>query len=306
MEGFFVVASCNGLICIGWPFSSRTVCNPCTGIYKEIYNFAVPGCLTNYGSGYDDVNDDYKVVRLTDQTFHNGSRYMVRRMAEVYSLKLDCWSMVEVGSCRGESQHLGSAALIESHLLHWRYCHIGYGTYQISCFDLRNNRWGNDVPLPDFSVEIDTSKRTYLVNFGVLDGCLCLMTSNYQSIEDDLWVMKNYGVKDSWVKLASISYMNLSPPSKISPVACAKGSQSEILMIRKDSPSKLFWYNIGDKTLRWPELHDVPAYYEACISKGSIVSIPGGVSFKLEHQGVTDSWIQNDGVGTEMQLLLRM
>lgn len=99
------------------------------------------------------------LVRLTRHKFHNGSRFMTRTMVEVYSLKLDFWSMVEVVSHWGEAQHLGNDALIGSHLLHWSYWYIQYATYQISYFDLWNDRLGDDVPLPDLSLESDMSRQ---------------------------------------------------------------------------------------------------------------------------------------------------
>ncbi|XP_021853486.2 F-box protein CPR1-like isoform X2 [Spinacia oleracea] len=50
------------------------------------------------------------------------------------------------------------------------------------------------------------------VGLGILDGCLCLSIS-YNKVCDsdfDVWVMKEYGVAESWTKLISIAKRNWS------------------------------------------------------------------------------------------------
>ncbi|KAJ6952290.1 hypothetical protein NC653_041437 [Populus alba x Populus x berolinensis] len=42
---------------------------------------------------------------------------------------------------------------------------------------------------------------------GVLQGWLCVMC-NYQGVRADVWVLKEFGVRDSWTKLFSIPYLD--------------------------------------------------------------------------------------------------
>lgn len=43
-----------------------------------------------------------------------------------------------------------------------------------------------------------------VMNIGVLDGCLCVF-AGVQDVGIDVWVMKEYGTKESWKKVFSIS-----------------------------------------------------------------------------------------------------
>ncbi|KAJ8444624.1 hypothetical protein Cgig2_023687 [Carnegiea gigantea] len=245
-EVLFLGGSCNGLVCIGTPSSSLIIFNPSTGIYREVCyensSLNDADAFTNYGFGFDDISDDYKVVKVTNGIYYDFYpddyyRFGVRREVEVYSLKSDSWSLVEKTSNIDSMQQLGYGVLVDNHLLHWR------------------------------------NERTKLVHLGVLDGCLCLLTENSASIGGgNVWIMKEYGVKDSWVKFMRISFTDIHGGVEISPFAYARGSRSEIL-IRIKWDCKFFWYNCRDKTWRWAEIQWVPDYYEACICKGSLVRL---------------------------------
>ena len=290
-DGPSLIGSCNGLVCISTPLPSLIIFNPSTGSNKEIIhgrNRSLLGSGTKYGFGFDDINDDYKVVRLTSAYPIDLDLYKFEaiRGVEVYSFRSGYWDLIEGPYNQDLMMRTENGALIDNHLVHWRFWSVSYGRFRIGCFDLRNNRW-SDVPLPvnylgngsdcggvghcgDHSDEL-----IILVYFGVLDECLCLLTENLNRMgEYDLWVMKEYGVKESWVKLVSISLADVHLRTQISPLAYAKGSRNELLIVRKDSKSKIFWYNIRDKTCRLADIHGVAPYSMVCICKGSLVGIP--------------------------------
>lgn len=299
--GLYFIGSCNGLVCIGTPFSSLIIFNPSTGIYKEIEkidgrNLFVPGSCINYGFGFDDANDDYKIVRV--MTRYSYDHHGMRREVSVYSMKSDSWSLIESTSYQDSMKHMENGALVDNHLVHWKFWSPSDNEHRIGCFDLRNNGWCDDVPLPDYNPQNGSREAVYfadilfqayrnkendLVHLGVLDGCLCLLTEQTHMIGVDVWVMKEYGVQESWAKLVGISNKDVSRPLKICPFAYGKGSRSEIL-VRVDSQSRFFWYNIRDKTWRWAEISRVPSYAEACICNGSLVSIARGTSFQIGAQ----------------------
>ncbi|KAF7113714.1 hypothetical protein RHSIM_RhsimUnG0110600 [Rhododendron simsii] len=54
------------------------------------------------------------------------------------------------------------------------------------------------VPQPEFS------SKDFHMNIGELEGCLCILC-NYIQKRVDVWVMKDYGVKESWTKLFSVA-----------------------------------------------------------------------------------------------------
>ncbi|XWS18124.1 hypothetical protein CRYUN_Cryun32bG0015000 [Craigia yunnanensis] len=55
-----------------------------------------------------------------------------------------------------------------------------------------------EVPQPEYK------DKRFQLNVGVLGGCLCTI-ANYGDVRVDLWVMKEYGVKESWTRLFSVA-----------------------------------------------------------------------------------------------------
>lgn len=68
-------------------------------------------------------------------------------------------------------------------------------TYSIVSFDLGNESY-QQLLLPDLG-EIRDARELIL---GLLRDCLCLISCH------DVWIMKEYGNKESWTKLFTVSY----------------------------------------------------------------------------------------------------
>lgn len=67
----------------------------------------------------------------------------------------------------------------------------------VAAFDLTTEEYLL-VPQPEFS------SKDFHMNIGELEGCLCILC-NYIQKRVDVWVMKDYGVKESWTKLFSVA-----------------------------------------------------------------------------------------------------
>ncbi|KAE9455292.1 hypothetical protein C3L33_12789, partial [Rhododendron williamsianum] len=67
----------------------------------------------------------------------------------------------------------------------------------IVCFDVMEEKF-KEVPMP----KIFECEHIYF-DLGVLGGCLCGVYNSWES-HSDVWVMKEYGVKESWIKLLVI------------------------------------------------------------------------------------------------------
>lgn len=128
----------------------------------------------------------------------------------VYSLKADSWRRVQdlphyFYYHRGESALVGGA-------LHWVGEDENTDFLPVVRFDLKDETFSS-IPLPNVHKDI------YMrISVGVIDGYLCLMVNNlYQC---DVWVMKEYGVPGSWMRLFSVgkqeSYDNLVRPVSFS------------------------------------------------------------------------------------------
>ncbi|KAL3623312.1 hypothetical protein CASFOL_032128 [Castilleja foliolosa] len=201
------VSICNGLILVGG--KDWEIWNPLT---HECLKLPRGKCNPNLeeeaiGLGYDYTSDDYKAVIIHGGRLHHG-REKFACQTHVYSLTSDSWR--NVGSCpfvdddypwlrpRGPGVYLHGA-------LHWP---LSIVKDAIIAFDLGSEKY-RQLPAPPLRLE-----RTYLNvqnrYLHVLDGCLVVSDfckANF--LEDelehyDLWVMKDYGVEDSWIKLFSL------------------------------------------------------------------------------------------------------
>lgn len=91
------IDSCNGLICLGRPLSSREIVlwNPATNMWKTLPRSAAhigPTSMVSLGFGCNSDGDDYKVVRINCL---KGRKNKVK--VEIYSSKSDSWMVVDFG-----------------------------------------------------------------------------------------------------------------------------------------------------------------------------------------------------------------
>lgn len=189
--------SCDGLLLVGDKFK-KFVVNPITREIREVPQspFALEphACFTSYRLGYDSVHDDYKIVTLSSHVVNKFTGILVdcnEMFFDVYSLKTGSWKRAESFPCDHSLIRYVSGVFVNGSI-HWlaktRDC-----KYAIMAFDLAEEKHHEVPPLSSVG-----SDKFVFTRCTVLGGCLCI------SIEDgpDLWVMKEYGVKESWTKLA--------------------------------------------------------------------------------------------------------
>ncbi|KAF3649468.1 hypothetical protein FXO37_18958, partial [Capsicum annuum] len=85
--------------------------------------------------------------------------------------------------------------------------------YIVVSFNISNEVYG-EIPLLDqICLNLDRKKLTDVLDLGVstLEGMLCFYSMYYKGGEGSfkLWVMRDYGVKESWTILVSIQDSNL-------------------------------------------------------------------------------------------------
>ncbi|XP_074274100.1 F-box protein CPR1-like [Silene latifolia] len=247
---FFLLVDFSGIV-------GLVLLNPSTGRYYKIpYPPSYDSGTEHYGIYLDDAKNDYKVVRI----IQNGEMNMEVR---VYSLRTNKWRLIE----RTVEKCYAWCSVVIGHLLHIVFS-LEYtnSKKRIGCFDILAEKWITDVPMP----EINVNK---WIKLAVLDGLLCVITV------DSIWVMKEYGVKDSWFKLISI----ISDEIWDTPIAFRKGSQNEVFCLQyRNSKLECIWYNVREKKATTATLNGVlPKATNIYICKGSLVDFPGGRNMKL-------------------------
>ncbi|KAM3357875.1 F-box/kelch-repeat protein [Capsicum galapagoense] len=223
----WLLGSCNGLVCLTTDSFELMLLNPCTGKFNVFpdsiihYEVGDGGYYFRYGFGYDASTDDYKVVKIFSFPQSGEGRHV--NMVNVYSLKANSWSNIQGFN----SGHInGNVGVFANGILHWEgclNCHISGAYSEIVTLNLATERYGK-IGLPSYE-DGGIIHWTLGVSRGRLVACC-----NYELNRADMWVMKEYGVERSWIKLVAIS----SPVDhrvKISPLFVAENGDEVLVML---------------------------------------------------------------------------
>ncbi|KAL3506364.1 hypothetical protein ACH5RR_031746 [Cinchona calisaya] len=154
----------------------------------KIKKVAILGGMV-YGYGYDEFNDDYKVVGIYPVYYRNG-RWDI--LVQVYSLRRNSWRRIGNFTRGVPSDQWG---YFSNGNLHWIV-----DREKIVSFDMAKETFGG-VELPKFEEE------TSDWSLEVVSGTLALY-QYFQRYRVDVWIMKEYGVGDSWTRVVFISHSN--------------------------------------------------------------------------------------------------
>ncbi|XP_074271024.1 F-box protein CPR1-like [Silene latifolia] len=288
-----VIGTSNGLLCICLiraNFSEYCILNPTTRICRCIRSTFDKelGVRHSHGFGFDHENLDYVIVVVSE--YHNNSAVYTRRTS-VYRLNTNSWSVVDEVTFPADNMNAlrKYGVLIGNNLLHWMFWMPSLHQYRIGCFDICKNKWTDDILLPRFYYDPTCNKETYLVDFGVVDDCLSSTFKDGIENRYDMWVMKEYGVQESWVMLWSIPDSSCFDGKVITLVACCRSS--EMVLLQERYTSKLFWYNKVDGGISKAKVDGAPNSWnlQAYMCSRSLVHLPGGQLF--EHsKAVRKSW----------------
>ncbi|KAL1548206.1 F-box/kelch-repeat protein-like protein [Salvia divinorum] len=192
---FWVVGSCNGLVCLLIDKKEMILWNPSTGICKKLPDFGVKinvGGYFTYGLGYDKSSDDYKVVG-----FFNNNRDLSEVMVQVYSLRNDKWKRIE--NFKG-SWLMDDTATFANGKLYW-IANRGYESnsgWDLLSVDLETEEY-EILQMPSH-----VKSGYYSRLGGVWEGSLHVMCSHLESA--DVWIMDVGG--GDWTKVATVPYID--------------------------------------------------------------------------------------------------
>ncbi|XP_075086382.1 F-box/kelch-repeat protein At3g23880-like [Nicotiana tabacum] len=156
--------------------------------------------VSAYGFGYNESQDDYKVVKVEPSCKRNEfGEFELLNDVSVYSLKTNSWEMILEkfpSVC-----FRNDPAKFVSGRLHWIATRNrdNIGPWFIASLNLIDLTY-EEVALPPY-VDNDNIKW----KLGILGGNLCLFC-HYNNILMDVWIMMENGVVESWTKVVSIPY----------------------------------------------------------------------------------------------------
>ncbi|KAE8717834.1 Pyridoxal phosphate phosphatase-related protein [Hibiscus syriacus] len=258
-----IFGSCNGLLAVYHVEAGIALWNPSTRTCHYLPKLTMEDVVERdhdvLGFGYDVFGDDYKVVQMKA----SGKSVMI------YSLKTDSWKRIKDCPYQipyGERQ---DCAYLNGSL-HWvgdekdRY----FGGRLILGLDLGVEEF-LQVPEPDIS-----SRNFRYKNVGVLGGSLCVFREYTNCYDEDhiiLWVMKEYGVKESWTQLIYLSREECRLTNIFYTRAIAYCRRGDRILL--DDGGQTAWFDLEKQTGRILSIAGAPRRFSAMIFVESLVSV---------------------------------
>ncbi|GMY31644.1 F-box/kelch-repeat protein At3g06240-like [Fagus crenata] len=242
-----IIGSCNGLVCILPQPDTFFAFNPATHESVQISapptRLLDPSNVHSYGFGYVPSIDDYKLVKAAQG-----------KPIAVFSLRTGAWKLGERFNYVRHADYFLSIVpgTLVNDALHWTFKVSNGGACVVAAFDLVNDKF-RDFPVPE---PADLGFTT-----GVLSGNLCLM--HIDGVRRQyFWVMKEYGVGESWTKVLVVDPCMVRPLClwKNSNILMAKDGRELVLFNRKDGTFKNF------KVDGIPDMFFANLYVESLVS----------------------------------------
>ncbi|KAL8051735.1 hypothetical protein ABFX02_06G167400 [Erythranthe guttata] len=256
-----VAGSCDGLVLLLNHKNEIFLLNPVTLQWARVpdsYKTRYYGC--KYGFGYDASCDDYKICRNVPK--HIGPQPQQScTFADVYYVKKHLWKKVEHSRYVHYPCAVTPGAFLNGaihYLAGEREHKLGVRYNIIAAFDLEHDVF-DEMPLPS-GYNVGRFGFDKLV---VFEGCLCVVDSR-RNVEIDVWVMKEYGLAESWANFRVGFYWN-----NLKPLCCINNGEDVLV----STSQKLRLYNLKERALRDVVVDGgTVVLREAIVFVGSIVS----------------------------------
>ncbi|XP_050374664.1 F-box/kelch-repeat protein At3g23880-like [Argentina anserina] len=223
-----LINSCDGLVCLtkGTLWKSRDgslyVCNPIWGRYISIPS---PDKNRTYDNdftaiGFSAKTKEYKVVQTSTRNDCHETEVLI------YTIGTGAWRSL------GKSPKGSVAQLPFNSFLHGAL-HYVLGEHPcsqvIQCFDFEREEF-RPLLAPAYLKKVNRFRGCYW-KVGVLEGCMFLFVfDDNAGTTSEMWIMKDYGVQESWTKIFVLenSLFSRASPSYYEPILFL--NDMEILM----------------------------------------------------------------------------
>ncbi|PIA40882.1 hypothetical protein AQUCO_02400145v1 [Aquilegia coerulea] len=199
-------------------FPHLYIWNPSTLEYRKVQRYKGKYFLSCYGFGYDPNANDYVVVELTRK---NDDRFI--STVAIYSLRNHSWKRIQnIPYKTSEYSRLGQ---LVNGSLHW-VAHSKMFTLEseenaILAFEIATGKFV-EVPCPN--------EYCGVMLVGQYQGNLCVFLDMRINYSFDLWVMNDYGVRESWTKIFNIRKPQNFSYRPISQIILHSSNEGSIVM----------------------------------------------------------------------------
>ncbi|PKI33100.1 hypothetical protein CRG98_046509 [Punica granatum] len=264
-----LVGSCNGLLCLSSLASGAAedvaLWNPLTNDHAHlpIVPFGNFGSISMIiegvtmimmssfaviGFGYDSVTGDYKVVIIESVSKEEEQFQDIR----FYSLLKNSWMRFRDDRywlCLPQNRKMG---VYVNNNLHWVMTRRSdsNATRLIVAFDLRTEDYKES-----FVLIIDNQ---FGVDVTVLEGCLGMVVNSHHYNVADVWIMREYGSRESWAMLFSVPYYEVLEFDNdyYGDVCYLEPSYSGGQLLVADMYKKYLWFDAKNQTFRTFNISD--------------------------------------------------
>ncbi|KAL1340582.1 hypothetical protein HN51_026941 [Arachis hypogaea] len=254
-----VIGSCNGLLCLLFHVDGINIFvrlwNPCTGLLTP----PSVGCgdfLSVCGFGYDHVNDNYKFVGIVN---HMGE-YNTRIYTFCRNPSNRAIQEIPFNSIMGDDKGVfvpGTATLS------WIRSHAILGCLVFSLDLVKETFSEFSLPFSD-----PHGKIFFFPRLCVLRNCLSYCF-NHEKTHWFVWIMMEYGVPESWTKLAIIPCLPRLSDYHLRPLYIWGNN----ILVAVATPSRIVLYNLDNGSFEFPLLKPTPSiglsvfiYHESLVS----------------------------------------
>nr|ABX82528.1 S-locus F-box-like protein c [Petunia integrifolia subsp. inflata] len=267
-----LIGPCHGLIALSDSIII-IILNPSTRKYVVLPPSPF-GCPKGYhrsiegiGFGFDSIVNDYKVVRLSDVYWDPPTDYPGPRepKVDIYDLSIDSWrelSEVEFPSI----YYLPCSEMYYKEAVHW-FSHIDMDV-MILCFDIITEIF-RTMKIPGDCTFLEIPR----YGLAILNECLTLISYPDPMCSDEpieeliyIWIMKEYGESESWIKKYTIKPLPIESPLAI--------WKDHLLLLQSISGIILFSWDLNSNEVKEFELHGHLECMRAVIYKESLTTIP--------------------------------
>ncbi|XP_075643651.1 F-box/kelch-repeat protein At3g23880-like [Castanea sativa] len=196
---FKLVGYVNGLFCL-YEQDRYIVWNPCIRKFIVLPNPSVTASFACYlAFGFDSSTNDYKLVRIAFQSKNLSPK---KPLVEVFSVNEGSWRITSGGDSYPPGVYIRDCSLSTAVSLNGAVCFAAdrcdaLGSIVLS-FDLGDEVF-RVISLPNGSFKFEAD-----IDILVFKGLLSLICYEYMGERCSVFVMKEYGVVDSWTKLFTI------------------------------------------------------------------------------------------------------
>ncbi|XP_073057364.1 F-box/kelch-repeat protein At3g06240-like [Primulina eburnea] len=275
--------SVHGLLCLRYQRSKSDdviyICNPITREYISLPRLPHVVEYANFtccGFGVSSITGQYKVVHILQKSVLEAWQHDRRENYRcefyeylIYTLGTGSWRSIPENS-PFEHAHMCFGVFLNGNL-HGLVCNSSKSAMLVSCFDLEDESF--EPFSPPSPLQITSYPGDYILR--VLDDCLCICESTflYDEMGFVFWMMKEYGVKESWSRQFIFLATEICPALPFYGISLIKGYKNgDILYSWEDET--VYYYSNKTKTS-----HEVALFAQYSDSSDSFKTMLHSSSF---------------------------